>query len=256
MKQLNKLGTFFLILIVFMTLPGCIGQEEKQAAPFSMQVFPEYMNDTIPGQRCVFLITVADKGEGSGVGQAVSIEASAPESTVTVTPQAITPGQVAEVTVIPEITVTPEEPQKNVTVTVEGEREGLTETVTVTLTVNMPMGPIDELEALATENRDLFIPWLAKNHPELGITSETVWTGTIVKPHILVVMYYLFFSDEWEMGLIWHVMIPPHDWVRIYLRHRTTELHPSLAFEISSKGEQDEPHAIDPKDAFAESVYR
>jgi len=256
MKQLNKIGAFTLILFVLVIIPGCIGQEEKPpAAPFSLQVIPEYMIDTIPGQRCVFLVTVADEGQGSGEGETVNIEAAAPESAVTVTPQAITPGQVAEVTVILEVTVIPEEGQ-NVTVTVEGEREGLSQTAIVTLTVNMPMGPIDELAALATENRDLFVPWLAKNHPELGITSETVWTGTIVRPHILVVMYYLFFSDEWEMGMTWHVTIPPHDWVRIYLRHRTTELQPSLAFEITSKGEQDEPHAIDPKDAFAESVYR
>ncbi|MFX0198219.1 MAG: hypothetical protein ACFFCW_19040 [Candidatus Hodarchaeota archaeon] len=256
MKQLYKIGTFFLILIVFMTLPGCIGQEEKPpAAPFSLHVIPEYMIDTIPGQRCVFLATVADEGQGSGQGETVNIEATAPKSSVTVIPQAITRGQVAEIIVIPEVTVIPEEGQ-NVTVTVEGKREGLTQTITVTLTVNMPIGPIDELEALATENQDLFIPWLATNHPELGITSETEWIGTIVRPHILVVMYYLFFSDEWEMGMTWHVMIPPYDWVRIYLRHRTTELQPSLAFEITSKGEQDEPHTIDLKDAFAESVYR
>lgn len=255
MKQLNRIGTFLLILIVFMTLPGCIGQEEKPAAPFSMQVFPEYMMDTIPGQRCVFLVTVADEGEGSGEGLAVNIEASAPESVVTVIPQAITPGQVAEVIVIPEVAVIPEA-GKNVTVSVEGEREDLTHTVTVILTVNMPMVPIDELAATATEIRDLFIPWLDANHPELSITSETEWTGTIVRPHIVVVMFYLFFSDEWEMGVSWHVMIPPHDWARIYLRYRTTELHPSLAFEITSRDAQDEPHAIDPKDAFAESVWR
>jgi len=108
------------------------------------------------------------------------------------------------------------------------------------------MGPF------AAEMRDKFIPWLAANHPEFGITSETKWTGTIVRPNIVVVMYYLFFSEDWEMGVSWHVTIPPHDWTRIYLRHRTTEAHPSYAFELSSWSEQGEPHAIDPP----ESVWR
>ena len=48
-------------------------------------------------------------------------------------------------------------------------------------------------------------------HPELGITVETEWTPTIVRPHILVLMYDPFFSQDWEMGLRWHVMIPPVD---------------------------------------------
>ena len=54
----------------------------------------------------------------------------------------------------------------------------------------------DQLGETAAFYHDLFIPWLAEHHPELGITGQTKWTGTIVKPHILVVMYYLFFSSE------------------------------------------------------------
>jgi hypothetical protein len=94
--------------------------------------------------------------------------------------------------------------------------------------------------------RDKFIPWLAAEHPELGITDETEWTPTVVRPHIMVVMYYLFFSEEWEMGVSWHVTIPPHDWSRIYLRHRYTETTPSHGFELSSvSSEDEEPHPID-----------
>jgi len=104
------------------------------------------------------------------------------------------------------------------------------------------------LALYATELRDKFIPWLAANHPELGITSQTEWTGTIVTPHIMVVMYYLFFSEDWEMGLRWHVTIPPYDWVEIYLRHRTTEVSPSYAFKISSLEAQAEPEAIEPEE--------
>ncbi len=69
-------------------------------------------------------------------------------------------------------------------------------------------------------------------------------------------MFYLFFSEDWEIGISWHVTIPPHDWTRIYLRHRTTELQPSFAFEISSRDAQETPHAVDLADAFAEDVWR
>lgn len=54
-----------------------------------------------------------------------------------------------------------------------------------------------------------------------------------MQPHILVVSHYLFFSEEWEMGLQWHIMIAPYDWARIYLRPRA-EVQPTHAFEITS----------------------
>ncbi|KUO41953.1 MAG: hypothetical protein AVW05_00605 [Hadesarchaea archaeon DG-33] len=218
-------------------------------APFSMRVIPENTMDSIAGQRCVFLVTVADEGQGSGGGEAVDITATAPGAAVTVEPQAITPGQVAEITVIPDKASTGE----TLIVNIKGERDGLTQTEMSTIVVWVGE---DTLEPYATDVRDRFIPWLAANYSELGITTETEWTGTVVRPRILVVTHYLFFSENWEMGVSWHVTIPPHDWTRIYLRHRATEVSPSYAFEISSLDAQEDPHAIDPKDAFAESVWR
>lgn len=49
-----------------------------------------------------------------------------------------------------------------------------------------------------------------------------------------MVSHYLFFSEEWELHIEWHIMMPPDDWARIDLRHRFDELEPSYAFEISS----------------------
>ena len=34
--------------------------------------------------------------------------------------------------------------------------------------------------------------------------------------------------------MTWHVMMQPHDWARIYLRHRFTEYSPNHAIELSS----------------------
>ena len=69
----------------------------------------------------------------------------------------------------------------NVTVTVSGEQDGLKQTETVTVSVSEG---IDERVTWARLYRDRFIPWLAANHPEFGITNETEWTGTSVYPSL------------------------------------------------------------------------
>jgi hypothetical protein len=231
-------------ILAIWPIASCGGDE---ATPFSMQVIPEQIPDSISGQSCVFLVTVAEEGLGSDEGKAVNISATATDATVTVSPEAIAPGQVAEVIVVHEITLLPDEESRTLTVTMNGERDGLKQTEVVTLVVSQEIYDPESLTPKVTELRDKFIPWLAENHPEFGITSETEWTPTIVRPHYLVVMYYLFFSEDWEMGLRWHVTIPPYDWAEIYLRHRTTEVSPTYAFKISSLEAQDEPHAVEPE---------
>ena len=219
---------------------------DTNPAPFSMEVISrpttpmgvEENFRSIAGQRAVFLVVVEDTGEGSGYGKAVDISATVSGAEVTVYNPAIKPGEVAEVTVIPSQAST----NKILTLTISGQRSGLEQTETVAIDV---MDGEDGLGEVAAEMRDKFIPWLATNHPEFGITSETEWTGTIVNPGILVVMHYMFYSDDWEMYVTWHVTIPPYDWTRIYLRQRFTETSPSYAFEISSVQEQEEPQSIE-----------
>ncbi|MDH5363088.1 MAG: hypothetical protein OEW84_07220 [Aigarchaeota archaeon] len=228
-----------------LTVTQTVTSTAGKIAPFSMQVIPEQiMGESIVGQRVVFLVVVTDEGEGVGRGETVSLSATAAGS-VTVDPKAIAPGQVAEVTVIPEEASV----GGNVTLTVRGERGGLDLTEAVTFSVAEGE---DDRGPEATALRDRFVAWLAVNHPELGITEQTKWTGTIVSPIWLVVSHYLFFSDDWEMHVSWHVMIAPHDWAKIDLRHRFTEARPSYAFEISSVSTDEEPHTIDPP----ESVWR
>ena len=246
MKELPPVSVFVLLLILGSTFFGCDSSDEEPVE-FSMQVIPESIEDSIPGQRCVFLVAVED--EGNDEGGEVNISATVEGATVTINPQAITPGQVAEVTVIPDELVV--DGTLTLTATITGEREGLDQTETVTIVVSGTVWP-EELLPTAIGMRDKFIPWLAANHPELGITSETEWVSSVVYPHIVVVMYYLFFSEQWEMGLRWHVTIPPHDWAEIYLRHRTTETVPSYAFKISSLDAGDDPQIVTPP----ESVWR
>lgn len=236
----HRLVIAALALIVVAALACVFRIVLTPAASFSLQVFPEqFKSDVIPGQRCVFLIYVTDDGEGRGRGDAVSVSATAPGCTVTVNPQSIAPGRVAEVTVIPsEATI-----DSTVNVTIRTEREGLVRTKSVAL------GVFDEEDTLGEEAAimlDKFISWLEAKHPELGISAQTEWTGTIVTPRWLVVSHYLFFSDEWELHIEWHIMIAPYDWARIDLRRRFSESAPSSAFEISSVSANTEPHSIDP----------
>jgi len=220
---------------------------ETNAATFSMEVISrpfipmkgeKEISMAMPGQRVVFLVVVKDTGEGNGYGKAVDISATASGAEVSVNNPAIKSGEVAEVTVIPDQTST----NKILTITINGDRSGFKQTETFDIEV---IEWEDDLGEVAAEMRDKFIPWLATNHPEFGISSETEWTGTIVNPGILVVMHYMFYSEDWEIYLTWHVMIPPYDWTRIYLRSRFTETQSSYAFEISSVQGEEEPHSIE-----------
>jgi len=264
------------------------------AAPFTLVVLPHKMVDTIPGQKCVFLVNIIDEGSGYGKYEAVNISVMNLElmydTVVTVEPTAIFPGQVGEVTVIPDKgagepnslergisrgmpipdndrgirpsqlesgisrgvpipddpnrpDIEPDEPieDETLTILIVAEREGLIRNQPVT--VNVTQGK-DEFAALASDYRERFVTWLAENYKGLGITEETEWSGTLIRPNIVVVMYYLFFSEQWEMGLRWHVTIPPYDYAEIYLRRRDTNLSSTRAFKIFSLDAQDEPQVV------------
>jgi hypothetical protein len=190
------------------------------------------------GQKCIFLVSIADQ-TGGNLGS-VQISASNEEemADVQVNPTRISAGQIAEVIVVPKM----ESIGKNLTIAIAGERSGLIQKETTTVEV---IDWEDTIGPTAAEMRDKFIPWLAANYPEIGITSETEWEGTMVNPRILVVMHYIFLSEEWEVYVTWHVMIPPSDWVKVYLRNRFNETSSSYAFEISSVEEGGEPHPIE-----------
>jgi hypothetical protein len=178
----------------------------------------------IAGQQFVFLVTVTDDGTLSG---AVTISAKATGATVIIYQQDIVPGQVAEVVVTP----TQKSVGKTIKVTITGTQDNLKDTGVFKFLV--AEGEDDRAE-YATELLDKFVSWFAANQTDLGITEATAWNGTMVSPVWLVVSHYLFFSDEWEAHIYWHIMIPPYDWARIDLRHRFDELAPSYSFEISS----------------------
>jgi len=211
---------------------------------FHINVIPEQLRGaSIAGQHCVFLVTITDEGQEGQIP--VRISAQAPGAEMVIYQQDIVEGQVAEVIVIPAQASI----NKTIEVTITGNRSSRTDEKVVSFDV---VEGEDGLQEYAVELLDRFVPWLATNHPELGITDDTEWNGTIVSPEWLVVSHYLFFSEEWEVHIEWHVTIPPYDWARIDLRHRFDELEPSYAFEISSVNATSEPIPIEPP----ETVWR
>lgn len=216
---------------------------------FAMTVFPLEVTNAIYGQRIVILVEVEDYGFHP-VAEPVHIIASSTSATIEIEPEDIWPGQVCEITAIPQprpvIRPYREFPPGNeVMVKVCGQRDGFEQSREISINV---LPGEDQVTEAASAVRDRFIPYLSENYPEFGITAETEWTPTIVKPYFLVVTHYLFFNDQWELGVMWHNTIPPYDWAKIYLRHRYTHMLPQYAFKIDSMSTEPPqvPHPIAP----------
>jgi hypothetical protein len=200
---------------------------------FSINVTPEQLNgDSIAGQHCVFLVTITDEGQEGQLPVRISAKARGAE--VVIYQQDIVEGQVAEVVVTPA----PASIGKTIKVTITGTQGSSTDKKVVSFEVAEGE---DDRQGDAEVLLDRFVSWLATNHPELGITDDTAWNGTMVSPVWLEAAHYLFFSEEWEAHISWHIMVPPYDWAKIDLRHRFDELEPSYAFEISSLNATSEP---------------
>jgi hypothetical protein len=200
---------------------------------FDLKVLPERIDDTIPGQRCVLLITIEEDDPNAEIP--VTVTATADGATTTVEHGTITAAGMAEVVVT---MLAPEGPQPDdegwpCSVTMRAARGAIVREVEVPIMLTSTEEDLLAPEAAAM--LDLFVPWLAENRPELGIGSSTEWVGSVVKPHWLVVSHYLFLSEEWEAHISWHIMIAPHDWAKVELRRRFEEELPSMAFEIPSR---------------------
>jgi len=205
---------------------------------FTLSVLPElFVGKAIGGQRVLLLVTVS----GAPADGPVDVSASAAGAVAMVAPARLSPGTVGEVTVIPA----PVTAEQELVVTITATRGGVERTAERTV----GMFPGEDSDAgTAAEHLARFIPWLAANQPELGITAATSWQGT-PGGWVLVVTHYQYLSTDWELDIAWHNMIPPDDWVRINLRHRGTESAPSVAFEVSSASANSTPREIPPEPA-------
>lgn len=211
-------------------------EPSESAADFTLEVLPaEFVGMAIGGQKVVLLVKVC----GTGADGPVEIAATAEGAAVTIDPQPLTPGDVGEVTVVPAAV----DAESRLAVTISASRGGVERTEERTLTTMPGENTLADEAALHLAP---FVAWLEANHPELGITQETAWDGGLGS-WVLIVEHYQFVSEDWELGLSWHVMVAPDDWARIYLRHRWTESEPSMAFEIASFSGGGDPAEITPE---------
>lgn len=222
-----------LLVTTLLLFSGCV--EKQNDIPFTISVIPQELKGfSIPGQSIHYLVTVSEEAKGDPV----TISATSLGADVVVVQKDILEGQVAEVIVVPKA----ESIGNSIDVIIEGKRGSVTGSKTMTFEV---IEGEDDRKERAEELLVPFITFLSEAHPEFKITKDTKWTGTTVSPQWLVVSHYLFFSEEWELHLEWHVMIAPYDWARIDLRHRSDEINPSSAFEISSVSAGSKPIPIE-----------
>lgn len=186
-----------------------------------LRLAPEFIQGAIPDTELVLLVALAEGEPGS-----IDLEAEVTGAEVTVDPATITGSQVAEVTVVPD----PTDEESQLTVVVSATRDGVLGEVKREFTV-VPWP--DDREAQAREILGMFLGWLADNRPELGLGPDSELSGSFTAPLLLVVSHYTFYNEEWEIGLSWHVMVPPDDFSEIYLRPRD-ELQPTIAFRLDS----------------------
>ena len=239
-------------LLAGAVVAACVGEPPTSVTPeptaspaasptaieFSLDIAPGIVaGRAIPGVPVVLLVSSSgDPSDGT-----VALTAAAPGATVTVEPASLPPGMVGEVTVVAD----PVSAESMLAVSIVGRRGDIERRATATVPVAPGVDTIrPEADALLTR----FVTWLAAEQPDLGIGPGTAWSGR-AGGWVLVVNHYEYVSDDWELGLSWHVMIAPDDWARISLRHRWTESVPSAAFEIPSVSGNATPREIDPPEA-------
>lgn len=233
-------------LLIVVAVSAACGLRDEEGAPagFRLTVTPPSVQDAAPGQRVVLLVTAEDTSAGRGAGEAVALSVTAEGADVEIAPAGgLKPGVVGEVTIIPRAEVLgathigalavamQPEPLATISVEISGEREGVRQALTTAVGVGADdVFPLADAEQVLA----LFLPWLAEQHPELGIGPDTQFIATPTKPHWLVVSHYLFFSERWEIGVRWHIMIPPDNWAEMYLRERFVEVQPTRGFKVDS----------------------
>ncbi|MFA5629464.1 MAG: hypothetical protein WC958_04365 [Dehalococcoidales bacterium] len=230
--------------------PGTKTTDKTKIIPFTLNVWPLHMSDAIEGYSCVFLVTVdygtieptttqtskiTSTDEESKTTQVIDpslakISATAENAYVSVGPKGIGEGYVAEIVVVPN-----EGTAGNILkVRVKAEWQGFSDTETVTLKVREKPETMDDLAAEARTIRNMFISWVSTNNPDLGISLDEDWYGTMVYPDTGAVKYFLFFSENWEAGIRWNTSTNSVDWGQMYLRLRTVQFEPFRSFEIDS----------------------
>ena len=202
---------------------------------------PPEARPAIPGERVCFLVLVDDRDTDDGE---ITFAAAGDGLTIDRVPQTVpAPGEVAELWV----TIGPHEGTAEKIATLEVTiTHGGADPVDWVETRSIIVYPeTDQRAPTAEQYVDFWIDWLALERPELGIDETTEWESTFVSM-LLIVSKYAYWSDEWEMVVAWHEMIPPDDFTEVYLRRRDSEEMYRLVFRQDSFSGGSAVHQIDP----------
>ncbi|MBI5089161.1 MAG: hypothetical protein HZB15_09970 [Actinobacteria bacterium] len=192
--------------------------DEPVVAP-QLRSSPTYVNRVIPGRRPLALVAVEDHG-GAALRAAIDL----PGAEASVEPAELNDSGVAEVWV----DLPPTDREQPFSVTVLADRQDAERAVTIAATA---VPGTDDLASTATDIVTVFLHDLAG---EAGLPAgpDGLTNGTPVAG-LLVVSHYAWFTDQYEIGLSWHIMVAPDDFSELYLRPRN-QLVPGRAWRIDS----------------------
>jgi hypothetical protein len=219
MRRSLRLGCAAVPILAALVAVACGDDDDTGGEPFTLLVSPEFVQGVIPDTPISVLAAVESEDDTP-----VTIAASYNGGDVEVEPAEIAPGEVAEVTFVARPGETATE------LTISATRGGLDNKATRSFVV-FPWE--DDREETARDLLALFLQWLDRTIPRLGIGPDRDFDGVFVAPQLLVVSHYEFFDSDYELGLSWHVMIAPDDWAELYIRPRYS-FHPVRAFRLSS----------------------
>ena len=205
---------------------------------------PVEARPAIPGERVCFLVQVFDRYIDDGE---ITFAATGDALTVDSVPSTVpAPGEVGEVWVTIDPSTGAEETTATLELTISHGGTAPADWVEQRSILVYPQ--TDSRAEIARQYFDFWVGWLASEHPELGITEATEWETTYVSA-LLIVSKYAYWSDEWEMVVAWHEMIPPDDFTEVYLRRRDSELAYSLSFRQESFSGNTTPHQVSPTES-------
>ena len=207
-------------------LAACGDDEGGEAVDFELRVSPEFVQGMFSESSVDVLVEVVNASE---TDEAVDIEANITgDAVVNVDNSELAAGEIGTVTITAPAVAEPNEVE--LTLTITGTRDGVTQSATRTI-VAMPGS--DDREEQAREILAFFLEWLAEEHPDMGLDPDSELDGALVAPRLLVVSHYMFENAEYELGISWHVMVAPDDWAELYIRP-VDEFAPTEAFRLSS----------------------
>lgn len=87
--------------------------------------------------------------------------------------------------------------------------------------------------------RDLALQYLfQQHHVEMALyegMGSWEWTGYRPYVHLLEVDHYVFIYENWRINVLQHIMIPPHDWEKIFISNEVEGFYWGVKIDTEEK---------------------